>query len=140
MLLADLAFALLFAFLLAAALVGLFGWRHPARREEPAAWPAAVFLFLLLFFLIWAGGAWIGPFGPLVWASAWLPFLVVGLVIGLVLLAVAEPPDRRRRPAAREARDPVDEERMARGVMVYGAFFWILMLLLLVAIIAAYAG
>ncbi len=41
MLLADLAFALLFAFLLAAALVGLFGWRHPARREEAAAWPAA---------------------------------------------------------------------------------------------------
>ena len=101
--------------------------------------PAVVFLFLLLFLLIWAGGAWIGPFGPLVWASAWLPFLLVGLILGLVILAVAEPRDRRRRPTAREAREPTDEERLAGAAMVYGAFFWILMLLLLVAIIAAYA-
>ncbi len=135
MFLVDLAFALLFAFLVAAVLAGLFGWRHPARREEDTAWPGAIFLFFLLFFLIWAGGAWVGPFGPLLWASAWLPFLVVGLVIGLVILAVAEP-RRPRRPAPRE---PLDEERATRGAMIYGAFFWILLLVLLLAIVVAYA-
>jgi len=135
MLLVDLAFALFFAFLLAAVLAGALGWRHPARREEDTAWPGAIFLFLILFFLIWAGGAWIGPFGPLLWASAWLPFLIVGVVVGLIVLAVSEPP-RRRRPPVRE--QPAESEQVARGAVIFGVFFWVLMLLLLVGIVAAY--
>jgi hypothetical protein len=139
MFLIDLVFALLIAFLIAVLLTAVFGWRHPSRRQEEATLPGAFFLFLILFFFIWAGGAWIGPFGPVLWSSAWLPFLLVGVVIGLFLLAVSEPPRPPRQRAVQKPA-PGETDPVPPRVILYGAVFWILLLVLLAVVIAAYTA
>lgn len=139
MFLIDLVFALLIAFLVTVLLTAVFGWRHPSRQEEEAALPGAFFLFLILFFFIWAGGAWIGPFGPVLWSGAWLPFLVVGVVIGLFLLAVSEPPRPSRQRSAHTP-PPGETDPAPPRVILYGVVFWILLLVLLAVVIAAYTA
>jgi hypothetical protein len=136
MFLFDLSFALLFAFVFAALLAAVFGWRHPARRDEDTAWGAAIFLFMLLFFVIWAGGVWIGPFGPMLWSGFWLPFLLVGAVISLVVLAVADGrPRERRTPGPLPGDDPAQAPRRAA---IYGLAFWLLLLVLLAILVFGY--
>lgn len=139
MLLVDLAFALLFAFVFAALLASVFGWRHPARRDEDTAMGAAIFLFMILFFVIWAGGMWVGPFGPMLWSGFWLPFLVVGAVISLVILAVADHRprgDRERRLASPPPEQ--DPAKVTRAAAIYGLAFWLLMLVLLGVVVFGY--
>ena len=123
---------LVFALLLSSVLAWGFGWRHPARAD--AVGTAALFLFLILLFSMWAGAAWIPPWGPLVFGTPWLELLLIGLLVSLLVLAIGTP---ARRPhtlheAAEEAR-----EEAAVGT-AFGVFFWALLAFFLVAIVAGY--
>jgi hypothetical protein len=99
-----------------------------------------LWLFLIIFLATWAGGVWIKPFGPTLWGIHWLAFLVAGLFV-LALLAVAIP---RRAPRGR--RETLDMlERVAREreleqvtYLTLGAFFWILLAALVIAILFRY--
>ncbi|HKL20398.1 MAG TPA: hypothetical protein VJ904_01255, partial [Tichowtungia sp.] len=70
------------AVILSSALTWGFGWRHPARREETGI--SIAFLFLILFFAMWAGQSWTTPWLPAAWQASWLNFLIVGLFISLL--------------------------------------------------------
>ena len=122
----------LFAVALASILGWGFGWRHPAGGDGVAA--SIVFLFVILMMAMWAFGAWLPPWGPVVFGASWLTLLVVGLFVGLLLLAAATParPPRTSRQATAEA-----SEAAAVGA-VFGLFFWLLLIGLLIAIIARY--
>ncbi|MFO7653740.1 MAG: hypothetical protein R6X25_07925 [Candidatus Krumholzibacteriia bacterium] len=138
---ADLVAVFLVALIFTAILAAVVGWRHPARADDDAGVAgAAIFLFVILFFAVWAGGAWIGPFGPVLWTGYWLPFLLVGFVVAALFAAAAGP--RRPRSRAEAAAEARAEARQAeaerRAAPIFGAFFWILVLLLLLAVIAAY--
>lgn len=128
----DLFFALIVAIIAVLVLSMALGWERPS-REGPAA--GLLFLFIILFLFIWAGGVWVTPFGPPMWGSYFLTFLFVGIII-VLLLAAAAPPRRRRVMTPNEARQEAEAEEAAAAA--FGVFFWILLIVLIVALIVSY--
>lgn len=139
MLIYDLLLVLILAFLFALLIVPIFGYRNPRRVDEGAAGAADFLFFFILFVaLIWAAGAWIGPVGPVFLGVAWLPFLVIGLVLMLLLFALLPRDDRRveRLPVDTAPEEVVEKEtKAAIGISI---FFVILILLLLALAPVAY--
>ncbi len=102
-------------------------------------WGAGILVFFVVLFLAtWAGGLWIGPYGPPLWGVSWLTFLLVGLFVVLLLAALAPRPPRTGGPGTRVAKRETEAPEGDTDVMAVGAFFWILMFGLIIAIIAAY--
>ncbi len=103
--------------------------------RRSGGWP-----FLLLFFLIllgtWAGGIWITPSGPILWTVYWVPYLIAGLVFALLLTLVILP--QNYRISIRKTKRLVDMNEDNEVEMVLGAFFWILILVLIVSIFTHY--
>jgi len=91
MFLLDFLVALGVALLLTVIIAALFGTTGP--------WPYAWLAFLLILLVAWAAGTWARPVGPPLWGVYWMPFLVFGLIVALVI-AAATPPDRARRRSA----------------------------------------
>lgn len=117
--------ALLFSLLL----VGGLNWRH---REDQGGWPAVLFILLILFPILWIADLWIRPAGPSVADVYWLPLLAVGFMVVLILAALVPPRPRRRVVSA-------PSETEVATYTAFGVFFWILMILLIVGIVAGYA-
>ncbi len=122
----DLLFAVFFTLIFVLLLGGLF------RRRSP--WPV-FYLFMLFLFVIWAGGVWITPFGPPLWQGFWLPFFVMALVFALLIAALLPP----RRVSRKTTELGVEEPPVKQGAtMVIGAFFWVLLFVMIFAVIANY--
>ena len=132
MILIDIAVVFIFALVLSAILGWGFGWRHPAHGDARGA--SVMFLFLILAFTMWAGGAWLPPWGPLWYGTAWLNLLLVGLLVSILMLAVVTPV---RRPRTRSEAAEEAEETAVVGT-AFGIFFWLLMIMLLIAGIVRY--
>lgn len=114
----------------------------------------AFWAFLLILFLAGlAGRFWITPAGPVIWGFAWLPMIFWIFIIALLIGAATPTRDEEidpstdqerivsRSDATRSARDRrIAEDRVegAGAVAVFGIFFWILLLLLIMAIIAGW--
>lgn len=123
------------AVIFAAILTGPAGWRHP---RSSSAVGGVLFLFILFTIGMLAAVGWVGPMGP-VWMDVhWLVPSVTGLLLIFLVLALAEPPLRRR-----DWKSPVEpDQETARKAdtltAVFGVFFWVLLLsLLLLAIFGA---
>ncbi len=131
----DVLFALVVALILTVILVPLMGWGRPGYE---ATWRTAVLVFLLLFLFAWAGGVWLAPFGPVMFGVYWLPFVVVAVLYALVLL-IASPP----RPPGSRTRGPVtnaaaEAKREEVAATAFGLFFWVLAVLLAIALLVHY--
>lgn len=129
MILLHLLFAVFFAALIGALLVGAFRARTP--------WTGFAIFFLVLFLATWAGGIWMTPMGGAVWGVHWFPFLLTAIIVALLLAAataVEEPPETTV--------ELVDEGKMERErratAAAFGVFFWVLLLALAIAIILRY--
>ncbi len=110
----------------------VIGRRAKSRRR--------VSLFFLIVFLgAWAGGIWLGPVGPTLLGVYWLAFFAVGLVFALVLETVAAftapPRDKAPAPTSEEQTEKKEEKAIES---VLGAFFWILLLAFIGAIVLGY--
>ena len=134
MFLIDFLVALAVALLLTVIIAALFGSTGP--------WPYAWLAFLLILLVAWAAGTWARPIGPPLWGVYWMPFLVFGLVVALVI-AAATPPDGGRRLSGEV---PVSPEAAAREegasdetAVAVGMGVWILFIVLLVALVLGYA-
>jgi hypothetical protein len=132
MLIADFILAFIIAAIISAVLAFGLGWERPGRA---GLWPSFLFIFFILLVVTWAGGVWVTPFGTPVWGVYWLPFVVVGLILALVLLAISPP---RRPRTRREAVEQSRDEREASTVI--GGFFWVMLLALGVAIVTHYVA
>jgi hypothetical protein len=122
----------LFAFVIGLFLVLLFSALFRNRTPWGSFW-----LFLLIVVLItWAGGIWVDPFGPTLFEVAWLPFLLIGVFV-IILLAATVP---ARPPATRVEAIEQAREAEAAGSVLAGLtiFFWIVIVFSLVAILLAY--
>jgi len=90
-------------------------------------------MFVVLFLVTWAGGAWLSPSPVGVVGGYLLPFIVVGLMIALLMTAlIPGHPPRTRGEALR--RDDAKRE-VASFVNL---FFWLLVIVLLVVIALRY--
>jgi hypothetical protein len=86
-------------------------------------------LFILLFFVIWAGGVWMAPAGPVHFGINWLPFVLIAILLTVFVVALTPHGSARQR----------DEREVEREVVVgLGLYFWVLIGALVAAIIASY--
>lgn len=103
------------------------------RRRGP--WASVVLFFLIVFLGSWAAGVWVGPRGPALWGVHWLPALMFGLALALLLAAAfpAAPPRRSRR-------EQIELERKgaAPAVVAIDAFFVVLLVLLVAFVLFGY--
>ncbi len=95
-------------------------------------WPGILWFFVLLILGTWALGRWIQPVGPALGEVAWLPYLLAAVLIAL--LAAAASPGRPRTTL----HSPEEESRAATAAVALGGFFWGLVLLFLIAIVAGF--
>ncbi len=121
---------IIFAFLIGTILASILA--YPLDRRGPGPLDGLLFFFLILFLAVWAGGVWLTPVGPPVWGVPWLGFLVVGILIALIVAAAVPP----RQPPAEPTPEGVGAADAA--TLALGAFFYIALIALLVAIIARY--
>ena len=135
-------FDLLFAFLVALILGTVFTVGF--RRYGP--WSNLVF-FLIVFLAAWAGGIWFAPAGPFVWRLYWIPFLVIGLIVALLIAATGPSPSRPSRGSLRQTEETQARETTgARRIFnaagetfgALGVFFWSLLILLALVIVIRY--
>lgn len=143
---------LMWAFCLALLIYGLFwAFSGPSRghdeRAGSAGAAAGIWLFLMLFLGTWAVGAWIEPVGPVWWGVAWIPFLWAALLI-MLIVAVASSGDwggyRTRRPpretpTSTGAATRTDQQAETTAVAAVSIFFWVLLFIVLMALVARYA-
>jgi len=94
-----------------------------------------LFFFSIIFLITWAGGIWLTPFGPSVKGVYLLPFVVVAVLIALFLAATVASYRPRSKKGQTQDRDVI---RLAPEA-VFGAFFWALIVLLFLAVVAKYA-
>lgn len=127
----DLIIAFFVALILSLLLALVFGWERPGHA---GVWPSLLFLFFIIFVAAWAGGVWIQPYGPVNWSVYWLPFLIVGILFALLLVAVV-PPKRPR--SRREAKQQAKE--VAENDAALSFFFWVFLIALVIAAIVGYA-
>jgi hypothetical protein len=97
-------------------------------------------LFVLIFLATWAGGLWLRPFGPLWSGIAWLPFVVIGILLFLLFSATHNPAPPRNRHETLDYFKKVREEEEVEEVAYQSLniFFWVLISILLAAIILRY--
>lgn len=97
-------------------------------------WGSFWTFFLVVFFGIWIAALWVTPAGPVYWGMAWLDLIFVGILFALIL-AAASPLSKK------DFEDPeakVTTERYSRTGAVVGAFFWIMLLFFILAVIARF--
>jgi amino acid permease len=101
--------------------------------------PARVIVFFLVVFLgAWAGGIWITPVGPALLGVYWLSFFAAGLLFALVLEAIAAFTVRPAESQSGHIQEDKKEEREIESAL--GAFFWVLLVMFVAAIVLGYIG
>lgn len=128
---------IIIALLVAVMLSGIFAlstWRGSRRS-------GIIWLFLVLFLASWAGGIWLRPFGTETQDLRWLGFLIIGLIVALFLSL--RPSPNNFRGGRRETLDMLErikqeEEIQTVTFVTLSIFFWVLIVLLILAIIVRY--
>ena len=117
---------------------GAIAWVWSLAFNTHGPWDSFIWFFALIFLFSWGGGIWIAPFGPMGWGVAWLPFLVMGLFMALLLSAATPRSSRRRRaigqavPEAKKSRSQVAAAVEAEAA--YDVFLIALVVLLVFSI------
>jgi hypothetical protein len=116
---------------------GLFGLAMRRRMRRTGFF----WFFLILFLATWAGGIWIGPLGPSLRGVYWLPFVLVAVVVGFLLAAVAPRRAPRDRIETLEMLEEIEQERKLEKLtyISLGLFFWMALFVLITAIVVRYA-
>lgn len=120
-------FAIVFGILLTLIFRSLF--------KRPGPWSRGIVFFLVVFLAAWVGGIWIAPFGPTLFGGYWLPFLLAGLFMALVLAAVMPKSEKPKPPKGIE--EPVARENFVSAKR-FDIFFYILLGGMLAAIVLGY--
>jgi len=129
----DLLIALLIALLLT--------WFFSVVLGSTGPWSGFWVFFLVVLMFSWAMALWVRPMGPALWGVYWLPYLVFGGLIALLIAAAAPAGERPRRSGPRgRGTDAATSEQIeaASTVVAVGTFVWIALALLLAIIAIGY--
>jgi hypothetical protein len=110
-------------------------WTWSVAFDTHGPWNSFFWFFLVIFLFSWGGGSWVTPFGPLGWGVAWMPFLVMGIFMALLLTAVTPRSNRSRTrsgdglamPVKSKGRAPAATPELDAAVDV---FFWLFIVVL----------
>jgi hypothetical protein len=102
------------------------------RNRNGSSWIQLTLFFFILFMAGVAGQFWIIPFGPVWQGVSWLPLLFIMLIVTL-LFAAPLPGHRHTRVIDKKPDETVT------AVVAISVFFWLLLFVLLIAVIAGYA-
>jgi hypothetical protein len=89
-------------------------------------WGSLLWFFLVVSLFAWAGGVWLVPFGPMFWGIGWLPIIIMGFLVSLILTAASPRTPRWRRASKEE----VTSEAGTRAVV--DIIFWVVIICLLI--------
>lgn len=97
-------------------------------------WNSFFWFFLVIFLFSWGGGFFIAPFGPMGWGVAWLPLVLMGVFMALLLTA-ATPRSARRRTRSTGAKHQGTNAQAKvikemEVVVAVDLFFWALIVVL----------
>lgn len=99
-------------------------------------WP----FFLILLMAVWAAAFWVAPVGPAYWGISWIPLFFIALIFALLIAALGSERYDETVVTDTEAdvtEQPRTDQEAATGISI---MFWILIILLLLAIVAGYWG
>lgn len=106
------------------------------RRTGP--WGTAWTFFLFLFLALWTVSIYIRNVGPVYWGIAWLPLLFSAVVLALLLVTIIPSANRLRDESFTNAKtgnlNPAEKIRDSSEPRS-GRLFWILIVILIVAIV-----
>ncbi|HTB21601.1 MAG TPA: hypothetical protein VK914_02730 [bacterium] len=123
-------FLLLFA--LAIGLCVALVWSSVFDTHGP--WNSFFWFFLVIFLFSWGGGSWIAPFGPMGWGVPWLPILLMGVFMALLLTAATPRSARRRNrpkpPTHQGSNSKAKAMEAVKIVVAVDLFFWALIVVL----------
>ena len=130
------ALELFFALIIALVLSSLFA----LATRRGFQWPGFLWFFLIVFLATWASGVWLKPFGPSLWGSYWLPFVLAGLIFVLfIAISSPEQPPKNRHETIDMLERIEQEKKLDQFTYVtLSIFFWILFFVLITAIIIRY--
>lgn len=135
------------AIIIALIIGGIFYYGFKSRGPWGSFWT----FFLVIAFAVLVAAAWVRPVGAVWWGIAWFPLIFVGLLFALLLAAASPTEPRagyRRTRYIDDTADPVDTDpELARtepvdataddeGVVAVGVFFWMMLTLFFVFLIA----
>lgn len=117
--------AALIALILTISSVFFLGKRGP--------WGSLWTFFLVLFLTLWTVSIYVAPIGPVYWGIAWIPLVIAGLIIAALLIAAMPNVDT----AYDEPEVDVSGTREKTYAPTRGAgkFFWVLIVLIVIAIV-----
>jgi hypothetical protein len=114
----DLVVALVVGMIIVLIVSRAFGTKGP--------WGSLLWFFLVVSLFAWAGGVWLVPFGPMFWGIGWLPIIIMGFLVSLILTAASPRTPRWRRASKEE----VTSEAGTRAVV--DIIFWVVIICLLI--------
>ena len=105
------------------------------RRTGP--WGTAWTFFLFLFLALWTVSIYIRNVGPVYWGIAWLPLLFSAVVLALLLVTIIPSANRLRDESftTTETGNVNPAEKIDTSGPRSGGLFWILIVILIVAIV-----
>lgn len=138
----DAVVALLVTAALGALLVAGLGWHRPEEPRRGPSWETSAMLLAGMYLVVLFAGRWLRPFGFGAAGGTWTPFLLVGVLMALLILAVAlgaptgrPSADGAAGGAAAVARDRPAIGSTAAGVLLLGLLaaltaLWVVLLVL----------
>ncbi|MFW6236094.1 MAG: hypothetical protein ACOC24_04850 [Desulfovibrionales bacterium] len=127
---------MIFHFLLALVVAGTLSLVLVLWIGKDRAWAGFLGFLVIILLMSWAGGLWIRPVGPAVGGLYWVPFVLTGLLVALMIGAFHYAKSVRSSPMSRERKEHKVET--AEKVVEVGAFFWVLLIILAIVIIVGY--
>jgi hypothetical protein len=128
----------MFSGLFAALIIALIITVIAAALGRKGPWGAAWSLFLVLFLGLWLVTLFLRAVGPVYYGIAWVPLLIAGVLLALLLVAAIPDANHWRDASIRNTDSgkvgDVREDRQLSGSGVSG-FFWVLIMLMVMAII-----
>lgn len=122
--------AALIALILTVVSVFFLGKRGP--------WGSMWTFFLVLFLTLSTVSIYAAPIGPRYWGIAWIPIVVAGIIVTILLIAAMPHPTRKDGRDDKEANEVYAKPDFP--VTPVGRFFWVLVIMFIIAIIIGMAN
>jgi NADH:ubiquinone oxidoreductase subunit 6 (subunit J) len=104
-------------------------------------WGTRWSFFIILFLSLWAASLYVRNVGPAYYGVSWWPMLFVAVVLSALLISIIPDANHWRDESIRTTADPSDTTRLSNvTIRPVTKFFWVLVILLVMAIIIGMAN